>query len=106
MDQPGSFPPPRGEARQYRLHGAGLDESSRLVARATGNARPIRALADDEVSLDNYRAQSPFNSPVGDVFAGGATANDNYVILSGSHGSTSMCRWRFRYAAGLYCSWT
>jgi hypothetical protein len=56
----------------------------------TRHACPIGALATDEISLDNHRAQSPFNSPVGDVFAGGTAANNNYVILSSSHGLTSM----------------
>jgi len=68
-----SFP----RTRDILRFGQRLDRSQQSF---TGNARPIRALAADEVSLDNYRAQSPFNSPVGDVFAAVKPFNCSHAL--------------------------
>ena len=60
--------------------------------RLGGNARPVRALAADQLSLDDRDAQSARGQRRGAVLARGAAAEDDHVVVIASSSSLALFR--------------
>ncbi|MDQ1171579.1 hypothetical protein QE392_003383 [Microbacterium proteolyticum] len=53
-----------------------------------GHACPVRALAADELGLDDYRGEPGLDGTVGDVLAHGTGADDDEVVFAFAHAAT------------------
>ena len=61
------------------------ESRDRAQQRLRGHARPVRALAADELRLDDHRREPALHGTVGDVLADGAGADHDEVVLRGIH---------------------
>ena len=80
-----------------RLAG-GVHRLARTQQRLGRDARPVRALAADQLALDDGDAQAALGQRAGAVLARRAAAEHDHVVVAGHVGSSSPARSRTMYA--------
>ncbi len=80
------------DLRPCRRVPCGVDRLAGTKQRLRRDARPVGALAPDQLPLDERDPEAALGKRTGAVLAGRAAADDDHVVVAAHRAASSMCR--------------